>query len=130
VVGVKLKKPSILIADDDEAFRLTLQTIFEPRGYEILLAENGRQALYIVRINPVDCLLLDMHMPDLTGLETLQIIRERHATLPCVMLTADASQHVVHRALALRVYTVLTKPVSQELVTGAVRQALESVPTS
>ncbi len=126
MVGAIQKRPSILIADDDEAFRLTLQTIFEPRGYEILLAESGRQALYIVRISPVDCLLLDMHMPDLTGLETLQIIRERHETLPCVMLTADASQQVVHRALALRVYTVLTKPVSQELVTGAVRQALES----
>jgi CheY-like chemotaxis protein len=128
VAGVtgKIEKFSILIADDDDVYRSALRDIFEPRGYRTLLAANGQEAIAILEDTNVHCLLLDMHMPDLTGLETLQIVRQVRATLPCIMLTADASQQILRQALSLQAFSVLTKPVSRELVTVTVRRALES----
>ncbi|MFO0946433.1 MAG: response regulator [Planctomycetota bacterium] len=82
---------SILIADDDSTHRATLRDIFEPRGYRTLLACNGREVIDIVEAEPVHCLLLDMHMPELDGLETLRILRQIQASLPAIMLTADNS---------------------------------------
>ena len=65
------KSPSLLITDDDSDFRETLQVVFEPQGFRTLLAGDGEEALHIVRHEEVHLLLLDMHMPKLTGLETL-----------------------------------------------------------
>lgn len=118
--------PSLLIADDDERWRSTVREIFEPNGYEVLTAGSGRETISIVEEQAVDCLLLDMHMPDLTGVETLRVVRQLRATLPCIFVTAETSQHLLRQALALRAYTVLTKPVSAGLMMVVVRRALES----
>lgn len=104
--------------------RSTLRDIFEPRGYRTLLACNGREAIDIVEAQPVHCLLLDMHMPELDGLETLRILRQIQASLPAIMLTADNSQRLMQQALSLHVFTVLVKPVSRDLVTTSVQRAL------
>ena len=66
-----VKSPSLLITDDDSDFRETLQVVFEPQGFRTLLAGDGEEAIEIVRHEEVHLLLLDMHMPKLTGLETL-----------------------------------------------------------
>lgn len=116
---------SILIADDDDAWRSTLQSIFEPSGYQTLLAANGEEALALLD-RTIHCVLLDMHLPDCTGLDLLRQVRQRRQSLPCIMITGDSSQQVVHCALSLHAYTVLTKPVSRELVTVTVRRALDS----
>lgn len=115
---------SLLIADDDSALRQALRDVFEPRGFRTLLAANGREAIDLIEANDIHCLLLDMHMPDLTGLEILQIVRPRWAQLPAIMLTADHSKRILQEAVALRAFTVLRKPVSRELVTDTVQRAL------
>lgn len=117
---------SLLIADDDESCRSTLRDIFEPKGFATLLASNGREAIDLVEGHVVDCLLLDFHMPDLTGLEILQVVRQVRGFLPCVLLTADPSQQLLRQALSLQVYTVLSKPVRYELVTTSVHRALQT----
>lgn len=121
-------KPAILIADDDSDYRQTLREIFAPCGYQTLEASNGEEAITIVEGSLVDCLLLDMHMPILSGLETLQIVRQINAVLPCIMITGDSSERLLQQALALHVFTVLCKPVSRELVTVTVRRALRALP--
>ncbi|QDU62784.1 Alkaline phosphatase synthesis transcriptional regulatory protein PhoP [Planctomycetes bacterium Pan216] len=117
---------SLLIADDDDAHRSTLQAILEPKGYRTILASDGREALEIVQVRIVHCLLLDMHMPELTGIEMLEIVRRTRTTLPAIMLTADDTSELRERARSLSVYSLLTKPVTREQVTGAVRNALET----
>ena len=67
-----LETPSLLITDDDPGFRETLRVIFEPKGFRTLLAGDGDEALKIVHNETVHVVLLDMHMPKLTGLETLR----------------------------------------------------------
>src|SRR5437764_15363749 len=103
---------SILITDDDRGCREALRSIVEPQGYRALLAASGEEALDIVREEPVHLALLDMHMPTLTGLETLQLVRQINALLPCILVTADASETLMRQARQPRVYSVIPTPVS------------------
>jgi CheY-like chemotaxis protein len=105
--------PSILIADDDTAFRETLRGMLEPRGFRTFAASNGEETLKIVTREPIHLLLLDMHMPRLTGLETVRRIRQFHALLPCVLISAALDPSIVEQARLAEVFSVLTKPVSR-----------------
>jgi CheY-like chemotaxis protein len=118
---------SILIADDDRGCREALRDIMEPEGFRTLLAESGEEALDIVREEPVHLVLLDMHMPTLTGLETLQLVRQVNALLPCILVTADATEGLIRQALRHRAYSVIAKPVSKNVVLYTVVRALGRV---
>jgi CheY-like chemotaxis protein len=118
--------PSILITDDDEGFRETLRGIFEPEGLRTLVASDGEEALEIVRRSEVHVLLLDMHMPRLTGLETIRRVKQFKALLPCILISADADEALEEAAQAVRAYSVMRKPVSRINLTIAVRTALRS----
>ena len=82
-----LQDYSILITDDDAAARETLHEIFAPQGYRLFLAESGEEAIDIVRSNHVHIALLDMHLPRLSGLETLAIFRQMRGALPAILLS-------------------------------------------
>ncbi|NUQ63957.1 MAG: response regulator [Pirellulales bacterium] len=116
--------PSLLITDDDSAFRETLQDVFEPQGFRILLAGDGEEALRIVRRETVHVLLLDMHMPKLTGLETLHLVKRIKALMPCIILSADLDDLLVEQARRARAFSVLAKPVTRNQITGVVYEAL------
>jgi len=82
---------SILIADDDPRARESLREIVEPEGYVALLASSGEEALEIIQEAPVHLALFDMHMNRLTGLETVQLVHQFNSILPCILVTADAT---------------------------------------
>lgn len=115
---------SILITDDDRGFRETLRGVFEPEGFRTLLAENGVEALDIIRANDIHLLLVDMHMPRLTGLETLRMAKQLKSRLPCILLSAEPDEHLVEQAMRADDFSFLTKPVSRQKITSAVRMAL------
>ena len=117
--------PSLLITDDDPDFRETLRFVFQPQGFRTLLAGDGEEALEIVRKEEVHLLLLDMHMPKLTGLETLRLVKQFKALLPCILLSAHWDERLLEEVRHARAFSVLSKPVSLGQLTGAVRQALE-----
>ncbi|MBI3467343.1 MAG: response regulator [Planctomycetes bacterium] len=117
--------PSILITDDDLSFRETLQSMFQPQGFHTLLAGDGEEALDIIRSKEVHIVLLDMHMPKLTGLETIRRVKDIKALLPCILLSADADEALVRQALTARADSVLRKPVTRQRITSVVQQALE-----
>ena len=117
--------PSILITDDDAGFRETLRGVFEPEGFHTLTAEDGEEALEIVRSREVHLLLLDMHMPKLTGLETIRRVKQFKAILPCILLSADFDETLVEQARLVQAFSVLAKPVSRQKITFTVRLAFE-----
>jgi CheY-like chemotaxis protein len=122
---VTLARPySILITDDDAGCRQVLRDIFEPEGYRTLLASSGEEALDIVRGEPVHVALLDMHMPKLTGLETLELVRQINDVLPCILVTADSNESLMRQAFRARVYSVIPKPVSKSVLLYTVMRAL------
>ncbi len=107
---------SILITDDDDRCREALRDIMEPEGFQTLQASCGEEALDIVRGVGVHLVLLDMHMPTLTGLETLQLARQINALLPAILMTADSSQSLMRQAIQAHVYSVIPKPVAKNVV--------------
>ncbi|MBN1909245.1 MAG: response regulator [Pirellulales bacterium] len=117
--------PSVLITDDDLAFRETLQGVLEPMGFRILLAGDGEEALRIVRTEEVHVMLLDMHMPRLTGLETIRLVKQFRALLPCILLSARLDDQIVEQARRAQVFSVLPKPVTRRQITGTVTLALK-----
>jgi CheY-like chemotaxis protein len=120
-----MAKPySILITDDDAGCRTALRDIFEPEGYRTFLASSGEEAVDIVREKQVHVALLDMHMPKLTGLETLELVRQINSLLPCILITADISDALMREAFRARVYSVIPKPVSKNVVLYTVVRAL------
>jgi two-component system, response regulator PdtaR len=118
---------SILITDDDHRCREALREIMEPEGFRTLLASSGEEALDIVREEPVHLLLLDLHLPRLTGLETIQLVRQINAVLPWILVTGDADERVIREACQARAYSVIPKPVSKNVVLYTVVRALGRV---
>ncbi len=119
-----VESPSLLITDDDREFRETLQVGLEPRGFKTLLAGDGEEALKIVRTQEVHLVLLDMHMPKLTGLETLRRLKQFRSILPCILLSAQLDELLIEQARLAQAFSVLAKPVTLGQLTGILRQAL------
>jgi CheY-like chemotaxis protein len=115
---------SILIADDDRNSRDALRDIVEPEGFETLLASCGEEAIDIVRGRTVHLALLDMHMPTLTGLETLLLVRQINCMLPAILVTGDATESLVRQAIQAQFYSVIPKPVSKSVLLYTVLKAL------
>ncbi len=119
-----LESPSILISDDDVEFRETLRGMFAPQGYRTIVAADGEEAIEIVRSESIHLVLLDLHMPKLSGLEVLQFIKEFNALLPCILMSAGLDEAVRRQAEQLA-YSVLAKPVSGLHVRSLVEAALK-----
>jgi CheY-like chemotaxis protein len=117
--------PSLLITDDDSAFRETLQDVFEPQGYRTFLAGDGEEALAIVRAREVHLVLLDMHMPKLSGLETIRLLKQFKSVLPCILMSARLDDLLIEQAHLAQAFSVLAKPVTRMQVTRTVRLALK-----
>src|SRR3954452_16787939 len=76
---------SILVTDDDPASRETFREIFEPVGFRTFLAESGEEAIDIVNQHDVHVALMDMHLPKLSGLETMAIVRQIKGMIPMIL---------------------------------------------
>ena len=115
----------ILITDDDNRCREALREIMRPQGFETLEASCGEEAIDIVRGGvEVHLVMLDMQMPTLTGLETLQLVRQINALLPAILVTADANESLMRQAIRSQVYSVIPKPVNKNVVLYTVVRAL------
>ena len=119
--------PRILITDDDVQFRETLSSVLEPHGFRTFQAGDGEEALDFLRRQDVHLLLLDMHMPRLTGLETLRRVQQFRAGLPCILLSAEADEQLVSQALSAAAFAVLRKPVTRGHILDNVDRALRRV---
>jgi CheY-like chemotaxis protein len=120
-----LVRPSILITDDDPVARETLREIFEPVGYRTFLAESGEEALDILKEEDVHLALMDFHLPKLSGLETIMLVRQIKGVLPVILITAEQDDNLLRRALSAQAFCVLAKPVSKNIVIYVVSRALE-----
>ncbi len=124
---MRLAQPSILITDDDPYFRETLRVVFEPSGFRTLLAGDGEEALSIVHHEDVHVVLLDMHMPKLTGLETIRRVKQLKSRLPCILLSAGLDEMLIQQARLAEAFSVLSKPVTRMQLTSVVDQALQRI---
>jgi two-component system response regulator (stage 0 sporulation protein F) len=90
--------PRILVVDDEPGPREALREILHPK-YQVMLAENGSDALQLFSTSPADLVLLDLRMPGMDGIDVLKAIKEVDATVEAIMITAYASLETVEEAV-------------------------------
>ena len=117
--------PAILITDNDHQFRDTVLEVLRPSGYRTLEADDGLEAMKIVQQEQVHVVLLDMHMPRQSGLETLRRPKRFKALLPCILLSAEMDDQIEAEARKAQAFDVLRKPVSRLDLTGTIEHALQ-----
>lgn len=103
--------PRLLIVDDDEMIRFTLQEICEYAGFDSVAVDRGRIALEQVQQQQFDAILVDYHMPDMDGIETVKAIRMHDTAVPILVLTVDERQETLNRFLQAGATDFALKPV-------------------
>lgn len=108
---------------DDEIELLKPHIIFlRDKGYEILTANNGHDAIDIAREENLDLVILDEMMPGLTGLETLPLIKDVSPTTPIIMVTKSEEENIMNRAVGSRIADYLIKPVNPSQVLLSIKK--------
>src|SRR5436190_8520111 len=112
---------------DDEIDSLTSQVMFlENKGYEVQTKTNGFDAVEFVKENVVDVVLLDETMPGLTGLQTLQQIKEVNSNLPVVLITKNEAENLMDEAIGSQISDYLIKPVNPNQVWLSLKKIIDN----
>ncbi len=107
------RRPVVAVVDDDEAVRDSLRFLLETAGFEVTVFASASQFLAAPTDSRV-CLLLDQHMPQLTGLELLRCLQEHGRQLTVALMTGSPSPELTRRARELGAQAVLEKPLNDE----------------
>ena len=121
---VSIPPRSVLIADDDPGIRESLQEILAHEGWEAHVAEDGRQAIEIIRVRVIRVALVDMRMPDMSGIDALREMHRLIALLPVIAMTADRDLWVKDDVVAAGAFDLLWKPLRRGEVMGALERAV------
>ncbi|MCC7415495.1 MAG: sigma-54-dependent Fis family transcriptional regulator [Acidobacteria bacterium] len=120
------RPPRILVADDERSMRELLAIVLRREGYEVLLAESGRAAVALLEREPVDILISDIKMPDLSGVEVLRAAKKIDQDILGIMITAFASTESAIEAMRLGACDYLSKPFDVDLLRMKVREKIET----
>lgn len=123
---MKLDMYSILVVEDDNNFRMLVSDILIDEGYRVQEADNGRTALKILKNNPpIDLVLLDLRLPDMSGLEVLEKAIQNYPDVLFIMLSAHGDIQTAIKAVKMGAYDFLEKPVSSERLILTIQRALD-----
>lgn len=119
-------KERILIVDDDKITAKIAQMNLSQKGYEVFVVHAGMDALTFLMKQEVDLILLDIEMPIVSGMKTLELIRKRPELekIPVIFLTASASSELVIEASKLAAVDYVVKPYAPQDLYERVRKAL------
>ena len=116
----------ILVADDEQSMRELLAIVLRREGYEVLLADNGRTAIELLEHEPVDLLISDIKMPDMSGVDVLRAAKKIDQDILGIMITAFASTETAIEAMRLGACDYLSKPFDIDLLKMKVREKVEN----
>ena len=120
-------KAEILVVDDNRVNRLLVAQLLEQLKHRVSFAENGRQALEVLRDHPVDLVLLDVEMPEMNGYQTLEALQadRKLRDIPVVMMSSVDEVDSVARCVEMGAEDYLFKPVNAVLLRARVAASLE-----
>lgn len=116
--------PHILLVDDEPRFAESLQQILRIQNYPSTIALSGEEALGLLERRDFDLVLLDIDLPQMSGVETLDFIKKSSATLPVVMITGNTSVETAVEAMKKGAYDYLKKPIVHDLLRTTIANAL------
>ena len=123
---VQTGKRRILIVDDEPAVLALLRRILSTEDAEILAVRTGAQALEDARQTRLDLVILDVRLPDVSGLEVLRRVRRIDEFVPVIMVTSYGSAETVRASMRLGAFDYFTKPFDNQYVRRIAREALMS----
>jgi DNA-binding NtrC family response regulator len=122
--AAKIHPPRVLVVDDESLLRWSLAEMLSAGGYDVVEARDGREArlAFSDTARPIDGVLLDLKLPDATGLQLLREARAHCLTCPIIVMTAFGTAETVDAALACGALQVVTKPFDLDDMLRLVRQ--------
>lgn len=114
----------ILVVDDQYGIRVLLCEILQKDGYKMFEAANGVKALQIVEEEQPDLVLLDMKIPGMDGLEILRRIKEKHAHVHVIMMTAYGELNLINEAMNLGAITHFAKPFDIDDIREVIKKSI------
>ncbi len=126
------RSTSILVVDDNPVTRVLCSRVLAREGYEVMLAEDGIEALRLVKENPADLVLLDVMMPGLDGFDVLEALRKIYPSdrLRILMVTAKDQSEDVVKAFKLGADDYITKPLDVPVMVARIRAQLRARPAA
>lgn len=123
--------PIVLVVDDEDMTRKLLRLMLERDGFTIIEAEDGLQALEVIKHEMPNVVILDVMMPNLDGFSTCQELRSRPETadLPIIMLSARTQTEAVRAGLNAGANRYMTKPISKPELVQTLQDLLSDIPT-
>jgi len=115
-----MRPGKILVVDDDPEVRMATRDFLSSKGYEVVVAEGGREALRLLDASPPDVVLLDVAMPDMDGMETLKRMVATHPAMPVIMVTANADIEITSKVLQLGAADYVPKPFDLDYLDQAI----------
>jgi CheY-like chemotaxis protein len=122
--GATSNRLTVLLADQAEGWHDTVRTLLEPQGVRTVGVRSGREALALLESQPIHVAVLDQHMPQLSGLQVIKLMRELKGAPPAILLAEHLTNHLLHDALAMHVFSVLSKPVDLNLLLDALARVM------
>lgn len=119
------ENPKILLVDDDEDIREILGVILGKNGYQITMVESGAMAIEAVKNEPFNLAIIDLNLPDLTGLEVSKKINEINEDIITIIITGFASLETAVEAMNAGAYSYIVKPFNIDAVVTTAKQAIE-----
>lgn len=116
----------VLIADDSMFQRFVLGKLVSSQGHQILEAADGRQLLELAKERRPDLILMDINMPELSGIQALEWFRDQGLEFKTVVVTADIQHTTKARCLELGAAQVLNKPLDEGVVRDLLARLLPS----
>ncbi len=116
----------ILVVDDEPEVRQLMEHFLTDRGYEVRIVENGRLALAALDTFTADLVLLDMHMPEMDGLETLKRLAARSPSLPVIMVTVNDDVETTTHLLQMGAADYVPKPFNLDYLEQAINIQLSA----
>ncbi len=114
---------SILVVDDEEMMRNLLERILSREGYKIKTAEDGLQALEVLKSEKIDIIISDMKMPRMNGFELLNVVKKEYPDIGVIIMTAYGDTYTVKDALLLGADEYITKPFKSYEISLVVERA-------
>jgi two-component system, LuxR family, response regulator FixJ len=112
------------VVDDDEAVRDSTRALLESHGLEVRDYASAREFLFGTPLQPRGCMLLDLHMPGISGLELLDMLRARGSRIPVIVVTGRSDAALKERVVRAGALMLLDKPVADETLLSSLTNAL------
>ena len=120
-----MKKPNILIVDDNKAFLELFTALPEAENFHVTPTTSAKRAIQILNDKPVDLIISDLQMPEMSGIELFAAVQDLYPDIPVIFITGYASPDAQVQAEGLGAKNYMFKPFDMDALLQAIREALE-----